>query len=211
MCAVLCFLQLIAGAAGDHFLAMGDVAVQHLLDVHHSWLAVVERQHDHPERVFQLRLLIEIVDDHLGNGVAFQFHDDSQSFLTRFVTQITDPLEFLVVNQMCDLFEEIGLVYVVRDFRDDDTFLAALHFFDTHAATHLDATATRGEVVLDALMAANHPTGREIRSFNQLGQRFQFQLRLVDQRTAGINDLDQVVRWDVGRHPDGDACAAVDQ
>ncbi len=43
---------------------------------------------------------------------------------------------------------------------------------------------------------------------HQLGDRDR---GVVDQRHAGVDDLDQVVRRDVGRHADGDARRAVDQ
>ena len=75
-------------AARDDFLAVRDVALDHLLDVHDPRPAVVDRQHDHAEGVLELGVLVEVVDDDLRNGVALQLDDDADAFLVGFVADV---------------------------------------------------------------------------------------------------------------------------
>ena len=97
--AFLGLLQFELRAPGDDFLAVRDVALDHLLDVHHARPTVVDRQHDDAERVFELRVLVEVVDDNLRNGVALQLDDDADAVLVGLVADIADVVELLFVDE----------------------------------------------------------------------------------------------------------------
>ncbi len=100
--AFLSLLQFELRAAGDDFLAVRDVAVDHLPDVHLARPAVVDGQHDHAESVFELRVLVEIVDHDLRDGVAFEFDDDADAFLVGLVADVGDIVDLLLVDQAGD-------------------------------------------------------------------------------------------------------------
>ena len=59
--------------------------------------------------------------------------------------------------------------------------------------------------------AADVASRREVRPGNELLQRVVGEFRVVDQREQASNHLSQVVRGDVGRHPDRDPGRAVDE
>ena len=59
--------------------------------------------------------------------------------------------------------------------------------------------------------AQDDSASREVRAGHDLNQLVDADLRGVDDREAGIDDLAQIVRRHVGRHADRDAAGAVDQ
>jgi hypothetical protein len=64
---------------------------------------------------------------------------------------------------------------------------------------------------LRARAAHDLAAGRVVRAGDDIEQGVGADLRVVDHRQAGVDDLTQVVRRDVGGHADGDAAGAVDQ
>ena len=55
------------------------------------------------------------------------------------------------------------------------------------------------------------PAGREVRALDDLAQLVDGDLGVFEVREAGVDDLAEIVRRNVGRHADGDAAGAVDQ
>src|SRR5262249_36070705 len=72
----------------------------------------------------------------------------------------------LFVHQFGDSLNQQRPIYVVRYLSDHNLFAAAFDLFKTDFATHFETAATRGEIVLDALQAANHATCWEIRALD---------------------------------------------
>ena len=75
---------------------------------------------------------------------------------------------------------------------------------DQRAAAELEGGA-------DAVAAEDGGAGREVRPRHDLHDLLDGELGIVDQRAAGVDQLAEIVRRDVGRHADGDAARAVDQ
>ena len=75
---------------------------------------------------------------------------------------------------------------------------------DQRAAAELVAGA-------DAVAAEDDAAGREVRPRHVFHELRHGELGIVDQRAAGVDQLAEIVRRDVGRHADGDAARAVDQ
>jgi hypothetical protein len=61
----------------------------------------------------------------------------------------------------------------------------------------------------DAGPADDQASGGEVRAGDDLDEIVDAERGVVDQRDAGIDDLAEIVRRDVGRHADGDATGAV--
>ena len=61
MISLLRFIQLILRAAGDHFLLMLQVIVEHLQDVHDLRLIIHQREHDDSESILQLCVQEEFI------------------------------------------------------------------------------------------------------------------------------------------------------
>ena len=195
--------------------------------------AARDGEHDDAEGRLQLRVLVEVVQDDLGHLAALQLDHDAHAIAIRLVAQVRDAFDRLLAHQLRDVLDQALLVDLVRNLGHDDRLLVALlrrldlgarpdgdraaalavRLHDPRAA---DDDAAGGEVgpgddpkqVPQALLA-----GGDLRSPSAgapLGQPSRLLLLLDDVDDPG-DDLAQVVRRDVGRHPDGDARGAVHQ
>ena len=149
---------------------------------------------------------------HVGiDGAGFGLQHEAD-FLVRFVADIGQQREFLLVQEQGDLLDEAGFLHLIGDFGDDDdpgaVFLRLLH--PARAGAQRAAPGLvgvqQGGLVLDQLAA-----GREIRAAQVLQQLLRGGLRVFDQVDGGSADLARVMRRDGGRHADGDAGRAVGQ
>ena len=61
------------GAARDHFAAVLQKDTDQILEIAQTRLAVDQRHHVHAEGVLQLRLLVQVVEYHLGHFAALEF------------------------------------------------------------------------------------------------------------------------------------------
>src|SRR5699024_11749201 len=103
------------------------------------------------------------------------------------------------------------LVDLIRQFRDDDGYLATLvDGLEMGACTNMNA-ATPGFIGFpNAAGAIDNARGREVRTRHVGHPLVDRNVFILDQRQAGIADLMYVVRWDVGRHPHGNTGATID-
>jgi hypothetical protein len=102
--------QLENGAPGDHFAPMRQEALEHLLQVEQARLAIDQRHHVHAEGVLQLRLLVQVVEHHLGHFAALQLDHHAHAGLVGLVADVGNALDLLLVDQFGDLFDQVFLL-----------------------------------------------------------------------------------------------------
>src|SRR5438552_18603799 len=107
---------------------------------------MIDRQHDDRERTFHRGVLVKIVDDDLGIGVALEFDYDAR-VLVRLVADRRDLAQNFLIHYIGDALDQGGAANVIRNFRDDDLLFPAVDFFDARFAAHFHA-ATAGLEVL---------------------------------------------------------------
>ena len=211
MGAFLGFGELVARTTHDDVFLVGDVVVQRLLQGEHAGHAVDEREHDDAEAHLQLRVLIQLVEHHLRDGVLLQLDDDVDAVAIGAVVDVRDLGKLLLTNQLAELLEQALAVHLVRDLRDHDGAFAVLALFDLALRAHGEAAATRLIGIQDALLAHDDAAGREIRAGKGGHELGGGHLGVVEHHARGVDGLAEVVRRDVGGHADGDAVGAVDQ
>ncbi len=199
--------------APRHDLApVRDEGLEHLLQVEELRLALVQRDHVDAEHTLQRRLLVQVVQHHVAQFAFAQLDHDAHAVLVRLVPEFTDAFDAFLTNQIGNLFDETGFVDLVRQFGDDNGFLAAfVNAFDSGPGAHENPPAARSVGRIDALRAVDDARGRKIRTRDMLDQGLDIDRGIVDERQTGIDDLVQVMWWNVGRHANGDSCRAVDQ
>ena len=204
--------------AGDDFVAVVDVVLKHLAHRHHlrhqlSRLQIGhQREHDHAKRRLQLRVLVELIEHHARNRIALELHHQPDAFLVRLVAQRADAGDFAFAHEIHDLLTQSLLVDLIWNLSDDNLALAAAFiFFDLCARTHLQTSAARLDVILDARATIDETGRRKIRTGDDLPDLVRFDLRVVHHGHDCGRHLAQVVRRNVGRHAHGDAGAAVHQ
>ena len=73
----------------------------------------------------------------------------------RLIAHRGDFRDDLLVDEIGDLFFERGAVDVERNFRDDELLAVALHLLHADASAQLEAAFAGGEIIFDALDAAD--------------------------------------------------------
>ena len=108
------------GAPRDHLLAERDEGLQQVLQVHHQRAAAVERHDVGAEGRLQRREAVELVEHHVGHGVALELDHDAVAVAVGFVAQVGDALDLLVAHQLGDALDHRRLVHLVGNLGDDD-------------------------------------------------------------------------------------------
>jgi hypothetical protein len=156
----------VPGAPDDDLDLVLDVVADELVEAQGAGNAVDEREHVRAERVLQLGVLVEVVEDDLGDGVPLEDDDDPQPGLVGgVVAQVRDPLHPPGVDQVRDLRGEVVRVDLVGQLIDDEAG-TALDLLDVHHRAHDDLAAPGAVGVLDAAGAHDEPAGREVRSLD---------------------------------------------
>ena len=187
---------------------------QHLLQVHDLRLVPDEGEHDDAERVLQLRVLVEVVQDHARVDVMPQLDDDAHAFAVGFVAQVCDAVDLLVADKFRDLRDQVRLVDEVGEFRDDDPALAVRHRLDVRHRAGDDLAPAGAVRLARARRSHDNAAGREVRRLHDrkklLDVRVAVFLDLVlDHLVAGLDHLAQIVRRNVRRHADRDTGRAI--
>ena len=134
------------------------------------------------------------------------------------------PSIFLSLTRSAIFSSRRRLVHLVRQLGDDDRHPLAVGLLERDLGAHDDPAAAVGVHLADRvdglplagdvpllLEAVDRPAGREVRALDVVAERVGGDLGVVDQGDRGVADLAEMVGRDVGRHPDGDAAAAVDE
>ncbi len=200
-----------ARAAHHHVVAVLDEVFDQVAQREQLRTAVHQRDVVHGERGLQRRVLVKGVEHHARHGVLLEDHDDAQTVAVRLVVDVGDALDLLVVDQVGDLLDHLGLVDHVGDLRDDDALAAARRMLDLGLGTHDHAAAARQQRLTDAFVAVDDAARREIGALDVLEQLLALDLGIIDIGAAGVDHLAQVMGRHVGRHTDGDTARTVDQ
>ncbi len=204
--------QLVHGAPRDDLATVAQERLDDVLEVEQPRLTILERHHVDAEHRFHRRLLVEIVEHHVGDFAALQLDDNAHAVLVGLVAQLRDAIDQLAAHQLGDPLQQARLVDLIRQFGDDDRLVATIvEILDMRAGADEDSAAARRIRVVDLPRAIDDACRRKIRSRNQHHQLRNPDRRIVDQRDAGVDDFRQVVRRNVGRHADRDSRGAVDQ
>ncbi len=195
---------------------MRHVVADHLVQTQGARDAVDDRQHVRAEAGLQLRVLVEVVEHDLRDGVTLDDDDDAHAHAVgRLVLDLGDAGDLAVAHLLGDRGDQMCRVDLVRQLGDDDLGGAAIGLLDLDDTAHADRPASGAVGVLDALAADDEAGGREVRSLDPfhdgLEGGFLVGLVVVERPVDGLGDLAQVVRRDVGGHTDGDAAGTVDE
>ena len=164
-----------------------------------------------PKVDLQRREAVELVQHHVGHGVALQLDDDAHALAVGLVANVGDAFDLLLAHQLGDLLDHRRLVHLIGDLGDDERLALLADGLGRDAAAHEDRAAALVIGGADAGAAEDEAAGREVGPGDDLDQLVDGDGRIVEIGDAGVDHLAEIVRRDVGRHADGDAAGAVDQ
>src|SRR5205085_10435808 len=128
-------------------------------------------EHDHAEAALQRRVLVQVVEDDVGDLAAFQIDDHAHAVAVGFVPDIGDALDRLLANELGDPLDQLRLVDLIRDRVDDDRGpIAFLRDLDLGLRAHDDRAAPSQIGLLNALAADDVAPGGAVRPGHQLQQ-----------------------------------------
>ena len=205
-------LEVELGPPDDDLVPVLDVPLQQLLQVHHLGRALVEGEHDDAEGGLHRGVLVELVQHHVGDGIALQVDDDPHAVLVGLVVHPADALDPLLHRQLGDGLHQVLLVDLVGDLGHHDLGAAGgLLLLDLGPGPHDHAAAPGLVGLLDPFPAVDEGAGGEVGPLDDLAQVGDGRIGAVDQHLDRLGHLAQVVRRDVGGHADRDAAGAVDE
>src|SRR5207245_10326945 len=117
----------------------------------------------------------------------------------------------LVVKQLGDALDEMSLIYLVRNFGDDDGLAVLSNVLSRRFGAHYEAATAVLVGLENAGFAVDDAVSWEVRPLHDLQEFRQRGLRIVDEHDRRIDDFGKIVRRYVGRHAYGEYIRAIDQ
>ena len=202
-------LEFKARSARNNLEAVVDVAAEEVFEIQDFRASAVDGEHDRAESRLELRMLVKMIENDLAHRVAFDVDDDSDVGL-RFVADVADAENNLLLDEFGHVLYHFGLVYAVGDLGYDDALAAVLLLLDLGGAADRKLTAAELVHGVDAVYAADLGACREVGTLDELHEivdsAFVAVLNVVIDTVA---ELPEIMRRDVGRHADGDTGRAV--
>ena len=156
------------GAALHHVDAVIDEAANRLIESQLPRLPVEHREKDHREALLHLRVLVELVEHDLRLRAALEFDDDAHAVAVALIAHVADVVDDLVVHQLGDALDQLGLVHLVGNLGDDDRLLFLGQVFDGHLGAHHEAAAAGVVGLRNAGLAVEEAAGGEVRPLHVL-------------------------------------------
>ena len=203
--------QFILGPAHDDIVTVLEVVEDHLPQVQQLRTPLDQGNVVDREAGLELRVLVQLVEDHVRDGVPLEIKHDPHALPVGLVPDLADAVNLLVVDEVSGLANHVGLVDLVGNLLDNDLLLAGAGLLETGLAAHHDPAAAGLVGILHPFHPVDDTAGGEVWSLDVLHQPLHGDVRLVDHRHAAIDHLRQVVGRHVGRHADRDACGTVDE
>ena len=116
--------QLVARATLDDVDLMIDVVVQHVLEAQDVRHAVDQREVVNAKARLQLRVLVELVEDDLRLLATLEVDDDAHALAVGLVVEAGNLRDGLLLDQIGDLLDELGLVDLVGNLGHNDAVAA---------------------------------------------------------------------------------------
>ena len=204
-------VQAEARPAADDVALVIEVVPDHVAQRQGARHTVHQRNGVHPEGGLRLGVFVQLVQHHLGHRVATQLHHHADAVAAALVAQVRDLLQHAVVGELGHLPQHLRLVHLVRQLGEHDGVAAVLEGLVVREAPHHHSAAAGAVGIAHARQAHDLAGGREVRRLHELHEAVGVDGGIIDHRDAGINDLAQIVRRDVGGHAHGDPGGAVHQ
>ncbi len=203
--------QVELSAPADDLAAMLDVVTERHLEGEDARLIVDQSQQVDGNAVLQLRVLEQLIEHMLRMRVALELDHQAHALAIRLVAQVCYAFDLALLHQLGDAFLELGLVHLERQLRDDDRRTAAVRFLEVVLAAQNDTAASGGVGVSDAFLPQDDAAGREVGPLDYRCQLGDGRRWVAEQVDDAVDQLAQVVRWDVGCHAYGNPVRAVQQ
>ena len=133
MLALLVLLEQKARPPGNDVFPVLDEMMNQLLQPHRARLAVHQRDVDDANGDLAWGVLIKLIDDDIGIGVALQVHHDpALVFPAAVIVDVTDVLDEVLLHALRDGFDDRAANDPIGDLGNDNNLFAAFDFFSAN-------------------------------------------------------------------------------
>ena len=199
------------GAPGDDFFAEGNKSRDDIAQHQGFRSAAANRQHIGRETRLRRRVPPQLVEHHFGGCIALQIDDNAHAHPARFIADIGDAFDPLVLGGFGNFLDQIILASLVRHRSQDDRAPIPAPFLNHMAATLDDRTAPGQIGGPRASAAQDERSCRKVRPRNDFDELFGCNRRVFDEGQAAVDHFAQIVRRNVGCHANRNAARAIDQ
>ncbi len=205
------FVQLKLGSPRNNFLAESKEGNKHLFEVHLLRTTIIQCHHVGTKRRLQRGKTIKLIEDNVSNNVLLQLNNNPHALPRAFIANIRDTFNPLITNKLRDLFDHRRLIHLIGNFRDDNSLTVFAELLDFGASTHQNGAAPGMVSRPDPLATKNDPAGWKVGPGNDINQPLNPDIRVIKNGKTGINRLTQIMRRNVGRHPNSNPACTIHQ
>ncbi len=205
------FFQFILRAAHDDIQPKMDKLVDQLAKAEGPGTAIDQGDVVDAKGGLQRGKLIQLAQHNVGNGIPFQFDDDTDALPAGFVLYMRDAFYFVQGLELVDRLDQVGFVDLVRDLLDDDHIVAMRTFLDFGDPAQDHSAASCLIRFTDAFHAIDNPARGKIRGLDMFHQFIQRDGWILHDGNDPVCHLMQIVRHHIGGHTDGNTAGAIDQ
>ena len=213
---LLRFVEVVSGSSCHHIFLMPQIQLQHIQKIQNFRLLIHQSQHNHPEGILQLGMLVELIQDHIGVGVPAQLDTDAHTLPVGMIVNGGNSVDLLFSHQLRHFFNQAGFIYQIGKLCDNDLALAVGQSLDICHRPHPDLSPSGAVGLLDAPGSQNLRSGGKIRSLDNFQHFFHGGIAVILHKIiynlhhSGDN-LPQIMGRYISSHAHGDAGCTVDQ
>ena len=203
MGSVFSFVQIKFGAPCHHFLAMVNEFLKQSFQSQYLGLnAVHQSQHIEMERLLKFGVFKKLVKNFPRESVLLQIYGNSQAVFVRLVPYVPDAVHFFVFDQIGDVFDKLGFVCLIRNFRDN--YLKALFPLNyLGLAPHYKRASSGSISIVNIFFVIYNSSCWKVGALNEVHKLGNFGIGTVGKVREGIKHFTQIMGRDIGSHTDG--------
>ncbi len=130
--------------------------------------------------------LVELIEDNVGVGIAFKTDYNAHAFVVALVVEVGYAVDFFLVDKVGDIFDKLGLVYVVGNLGYDYVLVVGVSF-DFGFCAYYYASAAGFKRFLYAIVSVYGAAGGEVGGFDVFHQFRYCEFGIVNESYGGVD------------------------
>src|SRR5208337_741544 len=171
----------------------------------------VQGDHVRSEHGLQRGKAVELVQHHVGHGIALELYHNAITIAVRLVAHVRNALDPLLADEFGDALLEYRFVNLIGDFCNDQGIAVFADSLYVNLATNRDGSAALQIGGADARTPHDDTARGKIRPRHMLHELLGHDAGILQECQTGVDDFAEIVGGDVRRHADGNAASSVDE
>ena len=145
----------------------------------------------------------------MSRGVTTNLNDKTNPFTIGLITNGCDTVNAFFLHQTNNMLVNLSLINHVRELGYDNSLAAIFHLFDFSARTKNNRTLPRFISTVNTRFPHHQCSCWKIwarQNFHDVTSRCFW---IIHNQLNRINRLTKIMRWDIGRHPNGNPCRSI--